>query len=287
MLTTFVILETVQKIFFDVGSSVALLGSTVKSIDMTGLTLHQIKKSVEQIDKKVSKLLRAPLLNAIAHFNEVTDYFLSCEYEDAYNTADKVLNNATDAFSKIADKNIDMETFADCVKSVQLLIFSKIIRESYDKKKQIFLPYTKLSKNKKNVISRFVERNVEHCIALKETVKVPMLTLDREKKKSIVQDMLDSILQLAYPYVSQGNGWTDLEYKIPQDEITFKVNPKYLPMGEEDSTEVIVGNTKSEVIRMYLWREKDSIFTRFNSMDNKFTVQVKCDSQKIESINSN
>ena len=187
MLTTFVILETVQKIFFDVGSSVALLGSTVKSIDMTGLTLHQIKKSVEQIDKKVSKLLRAPLLNAIAHFNEVMDYFLSCEYEDAYNTADKVLNNATDAFSKIADKNIDIETFADCVKSVQLLIFSKIIRESYDKKKQIFLPYVKLSKNKKNVISRFVERNVEHCIALKETVKVPMLTLDRENKKSIIQ----------------------------------------------------------------------------------------------------
>ena len=49
MLTTFVILETVQNIFFDVGSSVALLGSTVMNIDMTALTLHQIKKYVEQM----------------------------------------------------------------------------------------------------------------------------------------------------------------------------------------------------------------------------------------------
>ena len=197
------ILETFEKVFFEAGSSVALImGSTVKNIDMTALTLHKIKKTVEKIDRKVSKQLRAPLLNAIDHFNEVIDYFMSKKYEKAYDTIDKVLNNATDAFNKISDKNIDMETFADCVKSVQLLIFSKIIRESYDKKKQIFLPYVKLSKNKKNVISRFVERNVEHCIALKETVKVPMLTLDREKKKSIIQDMLDSILQLAYPYVS-------------------------------------------------------------------------------------
>lgn len=171
MLTTFVILETVQKIFFDVGSSVALLGSTVMNIDMTALTLHQIKKSVEQIDRKVSKLLRASLLNAIDHFNEVTDYFLSKKFEKAYVTLDKVLNNATDTFNKIADKNIDMETFADCVKAVQLLIFSKIISESYDSEQKIFLPYAKLSKDTKEVISRFVVRNVDKCISLKGNVR--------------------------------------------------------------------------------------------------------------------
>ena len=236
------ILETVKKVFFEVGISVALLGSTAKNIDLSALTLYQIKKSVEKIDRKVSKLLRAPLLNAIDHFNEVTDYFLSQDFEKAYVTLDKVLNNATDAFNKIADKNINIETFADCLKAAQLLIFSKIISESYDNGQKIFLPFSKLSKAKQSVISRFVLRNVDRCIELKKNVNVPMLAFNKEKKKSTIQDMLDSILQLAYPYVSQANEWTDFQTKILEDnKISFQINPRYLPMGEEDKTEVIVG----------------------------------------------
>jgi len=286
MLTTFVILETVQKVFFDVGSSVALLGSTVGKIDMTALTLHQIKKSVQQIDKKVSKLLKAPLLNAIDHFNEVTDYFMSHKYEDAYNMVNEVKKCATNAFNLIAENNIDIKTFADCVKAVQLLIFSKIIQESYDKKKQIFLPYAKLSKATRDVISRFVERNVDKCISLKENVKLPMLTFEKEKKKSTIQDMLDSILQLAYPYVSEGNGWTNLDHKITDDNyISFKMNPKYLPMGIEDRTEVIIGKWGSEVARFSMWRDGNKCYARFgvfNMVENM--VEVKCDSERKEPI---
>ena len=234
------------------------------NIDMTALTLHQIKKSVEQIDRKVSKLIRAPLLNAIDHFNEVTDYFLSKKFEKAYSTVDKVLNNATDAFNKIADKNIDMETFADCVKAAQLLIFSKIITESYDSDRKIFLPYAKLSKETKAVISRFIVRNVDKCISLKGNVKVPMFSFGKGKKKSIMQDMLDSILQLAYPYISQGNGWTDLNNRIqnflPNCKVKFEVNPKYLPMGVEGKTQVIIGKTEYEIVRCYMWKDDHFVF---------------------------
>ena len=252
--------------------------------DMTALTLHQIKKSVKQIDRKVSKLLRAPLLNAIDHFNEVTDYFLSKKFEKAYITVDKVLNNATDAFNKIADENIDMETFADCVKAVQLLIFSKIISESYDSKQKIFLPYAKLSKDTKEVISRFIVRNVDKCISLKGNVEVSMFSFDKAKKKSIIQDMLDSILQLAYPYISQGNGWTDLNSKIlnlvANCKVKFEVNPKYLPMGEEDKTQVIIGKTVSEIIRCYMWREEDFVFTEHGNEK----VKVQCAIDKLSSV---
>ena len=275
------ILETFEKVFFEAGNTVALMGSTVKNIDMTALTLHKIKKTVEKIDRKVSKQLRAPLLNAIDHFNEVIDYFLSKKYEKAYDTIDKVLNNATDAFNKISDKNIDMETFADCVKSVQLLVFSKLIRESYDNEQKIFLPFSKLSQDTKDVISRFIIRNVDKCITLKDNVNIPILTFDKEKKRSTIQNMLDSILQFAYPYISQANKWTDFENKIQEDNlVSFKVNARYLPMGVEDRTEVVVGSTKSEFVRFFLWRDENTSYASYGGL----IVKVEYNSEKLEIV---
>ena len=99
-----------------------------------------------------------------------------------------------------------------------------------------------------------------------------------------MQDMLDSILQLAYPYISQGNGWTDLNNKIQnfvaKCKLKVEVNPKYLPMGEENKTQVIIGKTESEIIRCYMWKDEDFVFTEHGGEKAK----VKCAIDKLSSV---
>ena len=59
-ITTMVVLEVAQDILN--------VGSAAYKIDMTALTLHQIKDTVDRIEKKVDKLLREPLETALSLF---------------------------------------------------------------------------------------------------------------------------------------------------------------------------------------------------------------------------
>ena len=63
ILTTIVILETAQHVLN--------IGSGFHKMDMSALTIHQIKETVKRIEEKVDKLLAEPLNTAI---RQVKDY---------------------------------------------------------------------------------------------------------------------------------------------------------------------------------------------------------------------
>ena len=67
-------------------------------------------------------------------------------------------------------------------------------------------------------------------------------------KKSDTQNLVDSILYITYPYVSEMKEWTSLRTVVQSSDqsMTIKVMPKFLPFGSEDQTEVIVGVTDVE-----------------------------------------
>ena len=76
-----------------------------------------------------------------------------------------------------------------------------------------------------------------------ENVNVKKLFGGNEGKKSIVQDMLSSLLKVTYPYISQAKKWTDMRTDLSSSQETMKITlmPKYLPQGYEDKTELDVG----------------------------------------------
>ena len=73
--------------------------------------------------------------------------------------------------------------------------------------------------------------------------------------------MLDTILQLSYPYISESKGWTRMRTNIlqTQETLTIKIKPKYIPMGEEDRTRITVGVDKNlgRSYKVDLWRTQD------------------------------
>ena len=65
---------------------------------------------------------------------------------------------------------------------------------------------------------------------------------DSEKKKKL-QDHLDSVLKISYPYISEAKNLTSMKSKIlkTDNQIKIKVIPDLLPVGEEDYSVLIIG----------------------------------------------
>ncbi len=83
-------------------------------------------------------------------------------------------------------------------------------------------------------------------------------------KKSEVQDLLDSILKIAYPYISQARKMTDmnkmLEYFRSGPGLKFRLLPEALPEGYKDKTQVILGFQLNKegiksIVKTNVWKE--------------------------------
>ena len=131
----------------------------------------------------------------------------------------------------------------------------------------MFLPPHKLQPKSLDFIRRELEYIISRSSAQKSNVKLKSFGLIPVAKKSEVQDLLDSILKIAYPYISQARGLTDmnkqLEYssdlKFGQAGLKFSLLPEALPNGYEDMTTVIIGFKENKkglksVVKFHMWR---------------------------------
>ena len=78
VLTTMVVLETAQHVLN--------IGQGIAEIDMSALTLHQIKNTVKRIEGKVDKILKEPLNTAKLYFDNALMEITNKSYSDAYQT---------------------------------------------------------------------------------------------------------------------------------------------------------------------------------------------------------
>ena len=112
-----------------------------------------------------------------------------------------------------------------------------------------------------------LEQYVKKCIAFKDAVRTGGLFSNRAKNEENVQDMLDSILKVCYPYFSEIKQWTSMGSKMSDQahdkSFTIMVLPTYLPFGEEDKTRLFIGvdTAQKEPVFLDIWRTKDHILT--------------------------
>lgn len=152
--------------------------------------------------------------------------------------------------------------FRECCKAIRLLIFATILQASYDEERRVFISPDKLPTTQLSFILRELEDIISRSSEQKKNVKLKSFGLFTVATKSEVQDLLDSILKIAYPYISQARKLTDMNKQLEysQGGLKFSLLPEALPMGYEDKTQVIVGfhtdeNGKNKsVVKVNVWR---------------------------------
>ena len=101
------------------------------------------------------------------------------------------------------------------LKASRLLIFATILQASYQEENRVFISPDKLPADKMNFILLELKKIISRSSTQKENVKLKSLGgFFTVAKKSEVQDLLDSILKIAYPYISQARGLTDMNREL-------------------------------------------------------------------------
>ena len=165
----------------------------------------------------------------------------------------------------------------DTVLAKQLSVFSEILTKSYDSTK--IIPFSLLDKQKKRTISLLIEDEIKSMQNFHKSYSISMLTLNKAEEEKKVQDILDNLLRLSYPFISEGRGLTNPlapvdsvrlalpSYPIPVDsvKVSIKLLPHLLPEGEKDSARLAIGQQRGESFTVRVWREKRMVLGRLKT----------------------
>ena len=113
--------------------------------------------------------------------------------------------------------DFSIESYRECAKATRLLMFGHLLKESYDKAKTVFLPPDQLPTKKVTLIGQTLEMIVRKSIEQKKKVTTTswgILRIQDDLKKSEAQDVLDSILKFAYPYISTAKKLTSMNRNL-------------------------------------------------------------------------
>merc|ERR1712126_335307 len=136
-------------------------------------------------------MLKEPLNTAIDFFNAAMKEIKHRSFKDAYNSLDKVIDNATKAFYYVSGEKVSIECFEESIKAIQLLIFSRISRYSYNYEQNCFLPYPTLSVETISLIGDSLEDLVKKSLRQKKNVTKSFFSKTEDKGK--IQDILDQV----------------------------------------------------------------------------------------------
>ena len=130
----------------------------------------------------------------------------------------------------------------------------------------MFISPDKLPSTNLGYILRELEDIISRSSEQKDNVKLKSFGFVTIGKKSEVQDLLDSILKIAYPYISQARKLTDMNKQLgySRASLKFSLLPAALPMGYEDRTPVIVGvrtykHGVQSVVKVNVWKEETRV----------------------------
>ena len=184
---------TVTTVAWEVFKEVfCIAASQGAKFDTSSLALAQIQKKIEDLHRKVDKLLKADFQAAGHRLEHAMNYMGNIKkHPKAYEELKQVLELATKAF-------FQLETFSDKVFIQRVAVFSRLLTDCYDEDTKQFVPLPSLSKEDKKTITDSVIIDVNKVLEEFKKVKIPLLTLQRSKAKNENQDLLDSLLKVSF-----------------------------------------------------------------------------------------
>merc|ERR1712107_776789 len=86
-----------------------------------------------------------------------------------------------------------------------------------------------------------------------------MFTRNKSEKAKKKQDIMDQLLKPAYPFISEGRGFTSALTRLALP-FNIKVLLKYLPEGKEDSASLILGQLWGKPLSVKIWKDGGEVF---------------------------
>jgi len=246
-LSTVAMLETAQNVFG--------IGAGFTSLDLTGFTLAQIKRKLENIEKKLNIILGTPIKLALKYFSTAMTAMECKDIKRTVAEMDKVRDQAMLSY----EYAISEQKWEQAALAKKLKVMSTVILCSEDRENNTLIPFHVLSDDSKKLIAAEIEKDVIEIVDLPKQIKSKRWLPMSDTKKEWAQNLVNEILEASYVYLSHGFGWSN-----PHSPLTsWKYNGGYLPVGEDKKAPVsIVIEGKME--QVYMWRrEKKDAAGRF------------------------
>ena len=134
----------------------------------------------------------------------------------------------------------------------------------------MFISADKLAQNRLSNIQGEFDDIVNQNWEQKDKVKLKKMfhTKVDSDSEAEVQNLLNSILKITYPYVSQAGKLTNMN-KLQENpsgaRLKFSLLPEALPLGYKDKTSVIIGlymnyNGNMSVVTVDVWKSKKNVY---------------------------
>ena len=210
--------------------------------------------------------------NAVTFLKTAHNEIMMGKFKNAYQNLNLVIVKSNEAFDLTARKDINVDTYFECLKAMKLIVFSTILIYSFNEEKDIFEIYAKVSESSKRLIAIQLEEINEKCIELKKNVKTTILGIKSKEKKEQTQDVLNEILKITYPFISEGNNLTDSVRTANHDnpKLLVKCLRKYIPQKKRNKTIVVIGRLKTSEERISVWKDEKCIFIERNETAEKY-----------------
>ena len=154
--------------------------------------------------------------------------------------------NARQAFYYKGGNNISLSDSEGVIQAAKLLIFAQIMVHSYDESQQCFCPFQMLPERRRNILINELDEIAKKSIEQMKNVNTKTVFWTSTRKANIAQNILDNILTITYPYISDVRGWTTMKTVLTEEtSLKIKVTPKYVPYGEEDAADVTIAVRES------------------------------------------
>ena len=105
----------------------------------------------------VNKVLSAPYKMASSKLQSAMNELLCHDYKSAFDSLNKVIDLAEQAFHYTAGKNLDKDSFRDITRVLRMAAFAKILKYSFCEEKKIFQPYFLLEEKYQRLIGAELE----------------------------------------------------------------------------------------------------------------------------------
>ncbi|XP_075250827.1 uncharacterized protein LOC142343027 [Convolutriloba macropyga] len=238
------------------------------AIDKMMTALNLLEK--QMIDKAVEKLKDVEKDAITAYYYQLAVLVLNASFED---------QQLTISLKSVGQGNA-MEHLEKAIMAKKLVICSKLCIYSYHEPTKSIRPFDTLNTNEQAAIADELERDCRellgNCFLLtrlgeaspkqfkkltvsfilpgsrketvplldyKDSVKIGYITFHRKQKRTTCQELTNTVLKIAYSYISQGKGYTNPKYTVHKSKKSIKItiDTKLLPLGFRDRASISVG----------------------------------------------
>ena len=240
------------------GAQLIGIGGGLAKGDLGGFQMAQMMKKVEEINRKMDVVLDAPLEEAEKYLRMAITNLEGENIAASIEELKKVKERAVTAFQYTKKLDAKTKNLKNAVKAMQLKVLSEVLIQSYDGTK--IIPFFLLDKKKKKVISKLIEDDVRDVQSFYNSHEFSKFGWNKAEKAKKKQDILDSLLQASYPFISEGRGLTPTSIS---SELTLVAD--LLPEGEEDGTWVSVGQREGKPVTVKVWKDEDKVFCSYGT----------------------